>query len=145
MLWVGAGLAVVAAVLLAFVPRLPSSGGAQGFLAGQRRRSRHRHRQSEVEGLRGGSDRRFVRAGGGGRLIREDTPGAGGRTNAVRYAPRAGGGRARDANGKTPSQVVDYYREATRRIRELPGVQNVAVGTDVPWRADANFLPPIGG
>ena len=28
--------------------------------------------------------------------------------------------------GKTPSQVVDYYREATRRIRELPGVQNVA-------------------
>ncbi len=31
MLWVGAGLAVFAAVLLAFVPRLPSSGGAQGF------------------------------------------------------------------------------------------------------------------
>ena len=31
MLWVGAGLAVVAAALLAFVPRLPSSGGAQGF------------------------------------------------------------------------------------------------------------------
>jgi putative ABC transport system permease protein len=31
MLWVGAGLAVVAAALLAFVPRLPSAGGAQGF------------------------------------------------------------------------------------------------------------------
>src|ERR1700733_12505881 len=31
MLWVGAGLAVIAAVLLAFVPRLPSSGSAQGF------------------------------------------------------------------------------------------------------------------
>ncbi len=31
MLWVGAGLAVVAAVLLAFVPRLPSSEGAHGF------------------------------------------------------------------------------------------------------------------
>src|SRR5713101_6432171 len=31
MLWVGAGLAIAAAVLLAFVPRLPSSGGAQGF------------------------------------------------------------------------------------------------------------------
>jgi predicted permease len=41
--------------------------------------------------------------------------------------------------GKTPSQVVDYYREATRRIRELPGVRNVAVGTAVPWRDDANF------
>jgi predicted permease len=31
MLWVGAGLAVVAAALLAFVPRLPSSGGADAF------------------------------------------------------------------------------------------------------------------
>src|SRR5579864_5649418 len=31
MLWVAAGLAVVAAALLAFVPRLPSSGGAPGF------------------------------------------------------------------------------------------------------------------
>jgi hypothetical protein len=31
MLWVAGGLAVIAAVLLAFVPRLPTSGGAQGF------------------------------------------------------------------------------------------------------------------
>jgi putative ABC transport system permease protein len=36
--------------------------------------------------------------------------------------------------GKTPAQVVDYYREAARRIRELPGVQNVAAGMFVPWR-----------
>ena len=31
MLWVGAGLAILAAVLLAFVPRLPSAGASQGF------------------------------------------------------------------------------------------------------------------
>ena len=42
MLWVGAGLAVVAAALLAFVPRLPSSGGAQGFAPDKRERARHR-------------------------------------------------------------------------------------------------------
>jgi putative ABC transport system permease protein len=41
--------------------------------------------------------------------------------------------------GKTPSQVVEYYREAKRRIRELPGVQNVSIGTVVPWRDDGNF------
>ena len=41
--------------------------------------------------------------------------------------------------GRTPSQVVDSYRDATRRIRELPGVQNVAIGTVVPWRDGANF------
>jgi putative ABC transport system permease protein len=51
--------------------------------------------------------------------------------------------------GKTPSQIVDYYREAARQIRELPGVQNVALGTVVPWRdaRDANFalqLSPDG-
>ncbi len=43
--------------------------------------------------------------------------------------------------GKTPAQVVDYYREATRRIRELPGVQNVAIGTVVPWRDRMELLP----
>ena len=37
--------------------------------------------------------------------------------------------------GKTPSQIVEYYQEATRRIRELPGVQNVSIGSAVPWRA----------
>jgi len=31
MLWVGAGLAIVAAVLLAFVPRLPSADSSHGF------------------------------------------------------------------------------------------------------------------
>jgi hypothetical protein len=29
---------------------------------------------------------------------------------------------------------VDYYREAARRIHEVPGVLNVAVGSAVPWR-----------
>jgi predicted permease len=44
-------------------------------------------------------------------------------------------------NGKTPGQIVEYYREATRRVRELPGVLNVAVGTAVPWR-DADEIAP---
>ncbi len=42
--------------------------------------------------------------------------------------------------GRTPSQIVNYYREAARRIRELPGVKNVSVGSTVPWRdADSDF------
>ena len=43
--------------------------------------------------------------------------------------------------GKTPDQVVDFYREAIRRIGELPGVDRVAVGTAVPWRDAGNFGP----
>ncbi len=42
--------------------------------------------------------------------------------------------------GRTPDQVVAFYKEAMRRIRELPGVEHVAVGTLVPWR-DAGFGP----
>src|SRR5262249_43241956 len=37
MLWVGAGLAVAASVLLAFVPRLPSAGSSQGLASGSLR------------------------------------------------------------------------------------------------------------
>ena len=43
-------------------------------------------------------------------------------------------------DGKTPTQVVNFYQEAARRIRELPGVQNVSIGNAVPWRAgDVDF------
>ena len=31
--------------------------------------------------------------------------------------------------GRTPEQIVGFYKEAMRRIRELPGVERVAVGT----------------
>jgi predicted permease len=41
--------------------------------------------------------------------------------------------------GRTPAQIQNYYREVRRRIRELPGVQNVAVGGAVPWRDEDNF------
>ena len=43
--------------------------------------------------------------------------------------------------GRTPDQVVGFYREAMRRIKELPGVDQVAVGTLVPWRDAGSFGP----
>src|SRR5271156_6855343 len=42
--------------------------------------------------------------------------------------------------GKTPQQVVDFYKEAIRRIDALPGVSGTAFGDVVPWR-DANPVP----
>ena len=36
--------------------------------------------------------------------------------------------------GKTPQQVVDFYKEAIRRIDTLPGVNKTAFGDVVPWR-----------
>jgi predicted permease len=36
--------------------------------------------------------------------------------------------------GKTPQQVVDFYKEVIRRIDTLPGVTKTAFGDVVPWR-----------
>jgi hypothetical protein len=43
--------------------------------------------------------------------------------------------------GRTPEQVIGFYKEVMRRISELPGVERVAVGTAVPWR-DAGVFGP---
>jgi predicted permease len=45
------------------------------------------------------------------------------------------------ANGRTPEQNVAFYKEAMRRITDLPGVDRVAVGTVVPWRDAGSFGP----
>jgi putative ABC transport system permease protein len=36
--------------------------------------------------------------------------------------------------GKTPRQVVDFYKESMRRIDALPGVSETAFGNVIPWR-----------
>jgi hypothetical protein len=44
--------------------------------------------------------------------------------------------------GKTPQQVVDFYKESMRRIDALPGVNKTAFGNVVPWR-DAGQGPGL--
>lgn len=144
MLWVGAGLAVVAAGLLAYVPRLPSAGGSQGL------------------GLASGSTR-FT--GGANRKLRVfaiiqiaasfvliASAGATVKTLLSLQAARADFDThhvlAMDVPvmhlGRTPAQTVEFYKEAARRIRELPEVQNVSIGTVVPWRDNGNFSLQFG-
>ena len=43
--------------------------------------------------------------------------------------------------GKTPDQIINFYREAIRRISELPGVDRVAQGTTIPWRDAGSYGP----
>ena len=148
MLWVGAALAVLAAVLLAFVPRLPSSGGAQGFglASGSARVTGIANRKLRVFAVVQIAAS-FVLVASAGAFVKTllsleaaQTPFDTHQVLAVDVPVMH--------DGKTPIQVVDYYREATRRIRELPGVQNVAVGSAVPWRDDAELrassLRPTG-
>ncbi len=141
MLWVGAGLALVAAALLAFVPRLPSSGGAQGFglTSGSARVTNAANRRLRI----------FAVVQIAASFVLVAAAGATVKTLLSLEAARTGFDTRSVLAlnvpvlhyGKTPSQVVSYYREAARRIRELPGVQNVAAGGAVPWRdaGDGSF------
>ena len=38
------------------------------------------------------------------------------------------------SDGKTPQQVVDFYKESVRQIDALPGVTETAFGMIAPWR-----------
>jgi len=141
LLWVGAALAVIAAVLLAFVPRLPSADAAHGLgLSNGSLR------------ITGGANRRlrvfamtqiaasFVLLAGAGMLLKtllalQATPsGFDTRQTLVLNVPVI-------SYGRKPDQIAGFYKETMRRISELPGVDRVAVGAVVPWR-DAGIFGP---
>src|SRR5215472_4436511 len=141
MLWLGASLAIVAAVLLALVPRLPnastsqrvnlSSGGVR-ITGGTRRRLRL-FAVTQIAAS-------FILLTGASMLIK---------TLLTLQATQTGFDMHRVlamdmpvmSYGKTPDQIINFYRDAIRRIKEVPGVDGVAEGTTVPWRDADGFGP----
>ena len=132
-LWLGAGLAVVAAVLLAYVPRLPSFDGSSALSPGGGIR------------ITPGTNRRlrifaatqiacsFLLLVGAGMLVAT--------LNAMSTANAAFDMRqvlAVDVPPPAPGaggEATDhFFQEAMRRIGALPGVERVASGMVVPWR-----------
>ena len=141
LLWVGVALALAAAVLLAFVPRLPSTDGSKGLGL-----------SSGSVRITSGTNRRlrafavtqiaasFVLLAGAGMLIKT--------LLALQSAPT--GFETRNVLAlnvpvlsfeRPVEQVTPFYKEAIRRISQLPGVERVAVGTIVPWRDAGGFGP----
>jgi predicted permease len=131
--WFGIGLALVAAVFLAYIPRLPSANAPQGGLAGRGARivggSRRRLRVFAVTQIAAS----FLLLAGACVLMKtlfvlEQT------------RPQFDSANVLAVNlplmsyGKTPQQVQDFYRDAVRRIGALPGVEHVSSGFSVPWR-----------
>jgi predicted permease len=47
------------------------------------------------------------------------------------------------SNGRTPQQVLDFYKESIRQIDALPGVTATAVGMIAPWRDADKFGPGL--
>jgi predicted permease len=134
LVWFGIGLALAAAVFLAFIPRLPSmeSLHKSGVAGGGTR-------------VTGGSSKRlrifavmqitasFLLLAGSAVLLRtlyelEKTRPPFDTTHVLAVnLPVL-------SYGKTPEQIQDFYREVQRRVSTLPGVQDVSTGFSVPWR-----------
>jgi predicted permease len=142
MLWVGVGLALVSAVLLAFVPRLPSSESSNGFglsngsvriTSGTNRRLRL-FAMTQIAAS-------FVLLAGAGTLLttlfemQRAHTGMNTRNVLALHVP-VNYTRPRD-------QSLPLYREAIRRIGALPGVEQVSVGTLVPWREAGAFFEAL--
>jgi putative ABC transport system permease protein len=139
MLWVGVGLALLAAVLLAFVPRLPSADASHGFalssgglrITGATNRRLRMFAVTQIAAS-------FVLLAGAGMLLK---------TLIALQAAQPGFATTNilavnlpvSSYGRTPEQVRGFYREVQRRVMAVPGVDRVAFGSNVPWRDAGNF------
>jgi putative ABC transport system permease protein len=134
LLWVGAALAIVAAVILAFVPRLPSGDVSNGLslsssgvrITGSTNRRQRMFAVTQIAAS-------FVLLAGASMLIttlialqRAQTGLDTQHVLAIDVPPMS--------YGKTRQQIADFYKESMRRIEALPGVNKIAFGSAVPWR-----------
>jgi predicted permease len=139
LLWVGVGLAITSAILLAFVPRLPSTDASNGFgLSNGSVRitsgTSQRLRLFAVTQIAGS----FLLLAGAGALLatlialQQANTGVNMRNVLAVHVPLN--------FERPPAQTLPLYREAIRQIGELPGVEQVAIGTIVPWREAGTFF-----
>src|SRR5204863_9878842 len=137
--WVGAGLAMAAAVLLAFVPRLPSphAPAGLGLASGAVRITPGTNRRLRVFATTQIACSFVLLAGAGmllATLVALQTANTGYNMRQVLALDIP-----TSATGIGGARVIDFYQEATRRIGALPGVEGVAVGSFVPWRGAGTF------
>jgi predicted permease len=143
-LWVGAGLAMAASVLLAYVPRLPSrhAPAGLGLASGSLRITPGTNRRLRMFATTQIAFSFVLLAGAGtlvSTLVNRQTANTGFDMNALvidipTSAPGvASGDRAR----------LNFYQEATTKIRQLPGIEGAATGSFVPWRDAGTWGPPM--
>jgi putative ABC transport system permease protein len=139
LLWVGVALALVASVLLAYVPRLPSaeSSNGLGLSSGSLRVTAGTGRRLQLFAVTqiGAS---FVLLAGAGMLLTTLMALQSVRTGFDTRNVLAVNVPVVDYTRK-PEEIARFYKEVVRRVSELPGVARVAVGTAVPWR-DKGFF-----
>ena len=141
LLWVGVILALTAAVVLAFVPRLPSAESSSGFglTTGNVRITSGTNRRLRLFAVTQIAAS-FVLLAGAGMLL----------TALVALQSAPTGFQTHNVLAlnvplisytRPPEQTTAFYNETLRRISQLPGVERVAIGTIVPWRDAGTFGP----
>jgi putative ABC transport system permease protein len=140
-LWVGAGLAMAAAVLLAYVPRLPSSFAPTGLglTNGSVRISPATNRRLRAFAMTQIAFS-FVLLAAAGTLLASLLALQSARTGYDMKQVLAIDLPTIGAIGVRDAKEMAFYQEMTRRIDELPGVTGVVLGSFVPWR-DAGSFP----
>jgi predicted permease len=139
LLWVGVGLALISSVLLAFVPRLPSADSSQGLglSNGSVRITSGTNRRLRIFAVTQIAAS-FVLLAGAGALL----------TTLIALQQTKTGVNLSNVLAihvpvnfeRPPAQTLPLYREAIRKISELPGVEDVSIGTIVPWREAGAFF-----
>jgi predicted permease len=139
LLWVGAALAMAAAVLLAYVPRLPSaqSPAGNGLAAGSIRITPATNRRLRIFATTQVAFSFVLLAGAATLLatlisLRSVNTGYDMQQVLAIDLPMATLGGATD-------QDMAFYQEVTRRIAGLPGVEGVSMGSFTPWRDAGSF------
>jgi predicted permease len=140
MLWVGGGLAIVSAVLLAFVPRLPTSreGESIALSTSNARSTNTSNRKLKFFALVQIAASFMLLAAAAATVNTLLSLEAVRANFETRHVLAVNIPVMRDS--RTPVQIVEYYKEIMRRVRELPGVVNVAQSQAVPWRDRGDFL-----
>jgi putative ABC transport system permease protein len=135
-LWIGAGLAMAAAVVLAYVPRLPglalASGGLRITPETNRRLRAFAIAQTALS---------FVLLAGAGMLLAALVTLRTANTGYdMRHVLAVDVPLPLEAVG---SASIDFFLEAKRRIETVPGVEHVAIGNFVPWRDTGTMLQAL--
>jgi putative ABC transport system permease protein len=136
-LWVGVVLALAASVLLAYIPRLPSSDASRGIplTNGSLRITGATNRRLRIFAVTQIAASFILLAGAGTLLktlleLQAVQPGFETRSVLAVNVPVT-------SFGRTPDQIRTFYRDLQQRLMTVSGVERVAVGSTVPWRDTA--------
>ena len=141
LLWVSALLAVIGAVLLTFIPRLPSADASRGFslAAGSVRISGSTNRRLRIFAVTQIAAS-FMLLAGASMLLKTLLELQNAQTGIDTQRVLALNVPVMSF-GRKPEQVIGLYEDAMRRISALPGVDHVAMGNIAPWRDAGTFGP----